>query len=286
MVALRRVFALVLVLLVSLVGAGQAEAQGFAGSWEFSAPNGTKVSLVLRQDGRRVLGSLSGNGSRFEVEAEVAADGLFYGTAKAQAGTLFIGGELNGEQLGVALAEMTAAGVPDMRNAQEMRMQRVSASTAEASPRSSGKGTAPGAAAGAAAGPGNQSGPARGNPAGGNATASTPADQQLSQLLISSPWCYMRYSQAMGATTTERVVFSRDGRVVSRTQRESAVNNSEGSYYGNSTDGEQGFWRTQTGSLMLSADGQNFQPAPITVTRNSNGYPIITMGAKEYNQCN
>lgn len=96
----------------------------------------------------------------------------------------------------------------------------------------------------------------------------------------------MRYSQAMGATTTERVVFSRDGRVVSRTQRESAVNNSEGSYYGNSTDGEQGFWRVQNGNLMLSADGMNFQPAPITVTRNSNGYPIITTGGKEYNQCN
>lgn len=265
MVTLRRVVALVLVLFAV---AGQAEAQGFAGSWEFSAPNGTKVSLVLRQDGRRVLGSLSGNGSRFEVEAEVAADGLFYGTARAQAGTLFIGGELNGEQLGVALAEMTAAGVPDMRSAQEMRMQRVSAATADASPPSSGKGAA------------------RGNPAGGNAPASSPIDQQLTQLLISSPWCYMRYSQAMGATTTERVVFSRDGRVVSRTQRESAVNNSEGSYYGNSTDGEQGFWRAQNGSLMLSTDGMNFQPAPITVTRNSNGYPIITMGAKEYNQCN
>jgi hypothetical protein len=278
MVMLRRVF----VLLLLLAGAGRAEAQGFAGSWEFAAPNGAKISLVLRQDGRRVLGSLSGNGSRFEVEAEVASDGLFYGTAKAQAGSLFIGGQLSGEQLGVALAEMTAAGVPDMRNAQELRMQRVSAATADASTAGSapsvGKGSSR-AGAVAPAAPGGAAGR-------GNSTASSPADQQLSQLLVSSPWCYMRYSQAMGATTTERVVFSRDGRVVSRTQRESAVNNREGTYYGNSTDGEQGFWRVQNGNLMLSADGQNFQPAPMTVTRNSNGYPIITTGGKEYNQCN
>ncbi len=262
MVTLGRVFALVLVL---LAGAGQAEAQGFVGSWEYTAPNGTKISLVLRQDGRRVLGSLSGNGSRFEVEAEIAADGLFYGTAKAQAGSLFIGGELNGEQLGVALAEMAAAGVPDMRNAQEMRMQRVSAGAVT---------------------PGAPTGPSPSNPGGSNPSASSPADQQLSQLLTSSPWCYMRYSQAMGATSTERVVFSRDGRVVSRMQRESSVNNREGSYYGNSTDGEQGFWRVQNGNLMLSADGQNFQPAPISVAPNSNGAPIITTGGKEYNRCN
>lgn len=280
MVTPGRVFALVLMLLVLLAGAGQAEAQGFAGSWEYTAPNGTKVALVLRQDGRRVLGSLSGNGSRFEVEAEVAADGLFYGTAKAPAGSVFIGGELNGEQLGVALAEMTAAGVPDMRNAQEMRMLRVAAATADASPPSSGKGAA---RAGGASGGGALGGSA---PSGGNPNGSSPADQQLSQLLTANPWCYMRYSVAMGATSTERVVFSRDGRVVRRMQRETSVNNREGSHYGNSTDGDQGFWKVQNGNLMLSADGQNFEPTVMSVAPNSNGAPIITTGGKEYNRCN
>lgn len=274
MVLLRRVLASVLVL---VMGAGlvQAQGQGFTGNWEFTAPNGNRVSLVLRQEGRRVTGTLSGNGSRFEVEAEVGSDGLFYGTARAQSGTLFIGAERSGEELGVALAEMTSAGVPDMRNAQELRMQRVSA-TADAGSTPGGK-------------PGSRPNPGAGSPSPASPTPNaggSPADQQLSQLLVSSPWCYMRYSQQMGSTTTERVVFSRDGRVVSRTQRESAVNNREGSYYGNSTDGEQGFWRVENGSLMLSADGQNFQPAPMTVTRNSNGYPIINTGGKEYSRCN
>ncbi len=261
---------LVMVLALALgVGRVEAQGQGFAGSWEASTPSGGKISLVLRQDGRRVLGSLSGNGTRFEVEAEVGADGLFYGTARAQAGTLFIGGQRSGEELGVALAEMTSAGVPDMRNAQEVRMQRVSAVTADAG-------------AGAPA-PSRGTAPAPAPTAG---SGSSPADQQLSQLLVSSPWCYMRYSAAMGATSTERVVFSRDGRVVSSSQRESSVNNREGSYYGNSRDGTQGFWRVQNGNLMLSADGQNFEATPISVAPNSNGAPIITAGGKEYNRCN
>jgi len=260
----------VTLLSVTALESVRAQAEGFAGSWEAAAPNGGTISLVLRQEGKRVLGTLSGNGNRFEVEAEIAADGGFYGTARSQAGRLFIGAERSGEQLGVALAELTAAGVPDMRSAQELRMRRVSAVASGSAAPSSGKPQVGGSA-----------------PAGSAATGGgSPADQQLTQLLLSSPWCNMRYSQQMGATTIERVVFSRDGRMVSRTQRESAVNNREGSYYGNSADATQGFWRVQNGALMLSADGRAYEPTPVTVSRNSNGYPIVTAAGKEYYQCN
>ena len=37
---------------------------------------------------------------------------------------------------------------------------------------------------------------------------------------------------------------------------------------------------------FMPPDGQNFSPTPLQVTRNSNGYPIITAAGKEYNQCN
>lgn len=276
---------LALLLASAAVSAGlQAQGQGFSGNWEATTPNGGKITLLLRQDGRRVTGTLSGNGSRFEVEAEIGEDGGFYGTARAQAGALFIGGERSGDQLGVALAELTSAGVPDMRTAQELRMQRVAATADAAAPSaaSGGKGTA-----GSAPAVGARAGTGSGNTgAGAGTSGSSPADQQLAQLLISSPWCNMRYSQQMGATTIERVVFTRDGRMVSRTQRESAVNNREGSYYGNSTDGSQGYWRVQNGALQLSADAQRYESTPLVVTRNSNGYPIITAAGKEYNQCN
>lgn len=280
-------------LLAGLVGmamVGDAHAQGrtpvaapagFNGSWQAPTPAGGALTLVLTQSGAQIRGTLSGNGAQFEVEAQLGADGGFYGTARSRAGTLFIGGELQGDQLGLALAEMTAQGVPDMRTAQEVRMTRAATGAAA--------GTAAGAAGGASPSTAPSAPSAAGSGAAGAARselAATPADQQVAQLLLSSPWCTMQYSQQMGATTVERVTFGRDGRFASRTQRESAVNNSQGSYYGNSSDGVQGMWRVQGGNLMLSADGQRFEATPLQISRNSNGYPIVTAAGKEYYQCN
>jgi hypothetical protein len=258
-----------------------ASAGGFAGTWEARTPAGGTLTLVLTQQGTQVRGTLSGNGLQFEVEAQVGADGGFYGTARGRDGTLFIGGETDGAQLGLALAELTAAGVPDPRTAQELRMTRAAAGAgAGSASAAAGSGSAASGGAGAGAGAGAATG------RGDASLAATPQDQQIATLLMSSPWCNMRYAQQMGATTIERVTFTRDGRFASRTQRESAVNNSQGSYYGNSTDGAGGFWRVQNGNLMLSADGQRFEAAPLQISRNSNGYPIVTAAGKEYYQCN
>ena len=38
--------------------------------------------------------------------------------------------------------------------------------------------------------------------------------------------------------------------------------------------------------LHLSQDGMNWTPQQLQVTQNSNGYPIIKSGGKEYMQCN
>ncbi len=258
-----------------------AQAPRVEGTWEAATPSGGKITLVLQQSGSRVTGTLSGNGAQFAVEAEFGADGGFYGTARGRDGSLVIGGELDGAALGLALAELTAAGVPDMRSAQELRMQRVSAGGA--TPSTTGPGTAASAAPGASGTAAPRGGASAAPPA--NALAATPADRQLADLLVSSMWCNLQYSQQMGATTVERVVFGRDGRIASRTQRESAVNNSQGSYYGLGTDAVQGYWRVQGGRLQLSQDGRNYEPVPLTVSRNSNGYPIITTNNKEYYQC-
>jgi hypothetical protein len=37
---------------------------------------------------------------------------------------------------------------------------------------------------------------------------------------------------------------------------------------------------------MLSQDGAQWAPQALQVTRNSNGYPILNSGGKEYSQCN
>jgi hypothetical protein len=43
-------------------------------------------------------------------------------------------------------------------------------------------------------------------------------------------------------------------------------------------------WQVQGGQLYLDS-GQGMQPVRMTISRNSNGYPIITADGKEYSQC-
>lgn len=278
-------------------------AQAFTGAWEVALQGGNHLSVVLTQSGRRVTGSLVGASDTFAIDAEVAADGGFYGTAKSAAGSLFIGGEREGDVLLLALAELTAAGMPDLTRAQELRLERTT-EAAIAVRRSAGGGAqataAPAASAPAAsvpaasapasgrapAPPAASSSPATRAPESPPSLGRTPMDQQVAQLLVSSPWCHLQYSQQMGATTTERVVFQANGRVAIGTDRESAVNNQHGVYYGRSNTGQQGHWRVENGALMLSEDGRSFAPTTLAISRNSNGYPIVTANGKEYYQCN
>ena len=53
-----------------------------------------------------------------------------------------------------------------------------------------------------------------------------------------------------------------------------------------SAGGDQGCWKVMNGQLNLSNDGVNWQPVPTQVTQNSNGYPIVNAGGKEYATCN
>jgi hypothetical protein len=39
-------------------------------------------------------------------------------------------------------------------------------------------------------------------------------------------------------------------------------------------------------SLQVSGDGAQWAPVNLSVSRNSNGYPIITADGTEYMQCN
>lgn len=261
-------------------------AGGLSGTWQAPTPAGGTVTLVLTQAGQRITGTLSGNGAQFQVEAELGEDGGFYGTARGQGGALFIGGELQEGALGLALAELTADGMPDMRSAQELRMTRAAAGAVAAAPGSPGVPAGAGGAPGNAPAGGAAAAPSAGAGGGVAALGSTPQDQQIATLLLSSPWCWMSYSQISGTTRTERLAFRQDGRFTSGQQRESAQNNQYGSYYGSGSDGQQGFWKVQSSQLMLSADGQRFEALPLQITRNSNGYPIITANGREYYQCN
>jgi hypothetical protein len=113
----------------------------------------------------------------------------------------------------------------------------------------------------------------------------TGQDAQIEQVLLSSPWCYMRYSQTLGSTSTERGVFYRDGRLVVQTGHEMVSSGQYGTAYGSGSGGAVYRWRVANGDLHLSENGGPFNPAGLRITQNSNGYPILNVDGKEYSQC-
>ena len=111
-------------------------------------------------------------------------------------------------------------------------------------------------------------------------------DGELTALLTRNAWCGFTYNQHGGTSTNERVVFNPNG-MVSRSSGAQTYNSGPaGSVAGQSANAQQGRWKVANGMLHLSQDGTNWAPQPLQVTSNSNGYPIIKSGGKEYMQCN
>lgn len=129
---------------------------------------------------------------------------------------------------------------------------------------------------------------AQAQPARGAQVPKAAGNDQLSQLLMSSAWCWLKY--ASGNTYQERIVFSANGTWSSNKESEIYGSNQ---YAGTSAhsvgaSGAQGQWAVKGGQLYLSDPPETPQlvPVPLQITRNSNGYPIITADGKEYSQCN
>jgi hypothetical protein len=145
------------------------------------------------------------------------------------------------------------------------------------------RGRAPAAARGVS--PGRAGGTREGPPGDAPQRRATGQDAQIEQVLLSSPWCYMRYSQTLGSTSTERGVFYRDGRLVVQTGHEMVSSGQNGTAYGSGSGGAVYRWRVANGDLHLSENGGPFNPAGLRITQNSNGYPILNVDGKEYSQC-
>lgn len=130
----------------------------------------------------------------------------------------------------------------------------------------------------------------RGSKPGGK-TESEP----LARLLISSDWCSFSYSgggggygssSSYGRTSTSRFHLSADGSYSMSSNSESYSSNPNGSVVGQGGDGAGGRWQVRAGVLYTSEGNGPMQPVQLTVTRNSNGYPIIKANGTEYTQCN
>ncbi|MDO8312825.1 MAG: hypothetical protein Q7T25_12880 [Sideroxyarcus sp.] len=120
-------------------------------------------------------------------------------------------------------------------------------------------------------------------------------DEPLARLLISSDWCSFSYSGggggynssgSYGRSSTTRFHLSADGSFSKSSNSESYSSNPYGSIAGQGGNGSGGRWQVRAGVLYIAEGNGPMQPVQLTVTKNSNGYPIINSNGTEYMQCN
>ena len=108
---------------------------------------------------------------------------------------------------------------------------------------------------------------------------------ELSKLLVSSAWCHFRYNKVSGASHQERVVFRGDGSWGKGARGESYSSGAHGTVAGQSDSSAGGRWQARGGKLLMSEAGGELEDTGLSVSRNSNGYPILKSDGKEYSQC-
>ncbi len=117
------------------------------------------------------------------------------------------------------------------------------------------------------------------------AKASPAGSDSLSKTLVSSPWCYIRYNQVAGTTKQERAVFRADGTWSAGAQGETYSSGMHGTAYGQSNSSSGGRWTVKGGRLFMGEGRGALEDVDLKQSRNSNGYPLLTVGGKEYYQC-
>lgn len=119
--------------------------------------------------------------------------------------------------------------------------------------------------------------------------------EPLARLLVSSDWCSFSFSGggggynssgSYGRSSSTRFHLSADGSYRNSSGSESYSSNQYGSVAGQGGNGASGRWQVRAGVLYISEGNGPMQPVQLTVTRNSNGYPIIKSNGTEYMQCN
>jgi hypothetical protein len=80
-------------------------------------------------------------------------------------------------------------------------------------------------------------------------------------------------------------VFRKDGGWDSGARSESYSSGAFGSVAGQTDSGAGGRWRVRGDRLLMSEGGGALEDVGLSVSRNSNGYPILHAGGKEYSQC-
>jgi hypothetical protein len=118
------------------------------------------------------------------------------------------------------------------------------------------------------------------------AAAPAPAGKdKLSTMLTGSAWCYFRYNKVSGTSKQERVVFSKNGTWGSGARGETYSSGMYGTVSGQSDSASAGRWAVKGKSLLMSEGGGALEDVGLSVSYNSNGYPILNAAGKEYSSC-
>lgn len=109
-------------------------AQQYSGTYAVSNPQGGAVTLILQHaaDGQ-LTGSMSGNGTQFQVEGMVD-EGTAMGAITSADGGVFFEATLDGDQLTLMLIEVGADNMPDYSKARTLVLQRAAAGGALPAP--------------------------------------------------------------------------------------------------------------------------------------------------------
>lgn len=122
---------------------------------------------------------------------------------------------------------------------------------------------------------------------GGQGQPTAAGNDQLSQLLLSSAWCSFSYNKISGTSKQTRVQYFRNGTWSMGGQRETYNSGANGTVSGQYNSNNGGLWEVRNGQLYGSYGNAPVQLVqPFSVTRNSNGYPIINSMGVEYSSCN
>jgi hypothetical protein len=109
---------------------------------------------------------------------------------------------------------------------------------------------------------------------------------QLAQLLLSSAWCSFSYNKVSGASSSTRFQFFRDGTWSNGGRSESYNSGAYGSMAGQTDSSNRGRWEVRNEQLFMSSpENPVLQLVQGSITRNSNGSPIITASGREYSAC-
>jgi hypothetical protein len=119
-------------------------------------------------------------------------------------------------------------------------------------------------------------------------TGGNPTDAKLRALLSKYAWCSQSYNQYSGTSATTRYVFSPNGTFSMGGDTQTYNSGDAGSVAGQYGSSGGGQWKIQNLRLYISSADTGYQMVDVnaSLTTNSEGWPIITVGGQDFMTCN